>query len=120
MVISIVVWGSALDAMVVFLANVKFAADDGFDSRAPGGIHKVHRTENIAVISHGHGRHAEFLHPLTEFFHVPSAVEHGLIGVEMQVDELRHVNRASGFRFILPWPHSKPSLGRQSGELYTV
>ncbi len=68
-----------------------------------GRIHKVHCAENISVVGHGHGRHAQFLRPLTELLHVASAVEHRVVGVEMEVDELGHVKsgsevQASGFR----------------------
>jgi hypothetical protein len=58
----------------------------------------VHRAENISVVGHGDGGHAEFVNPVTEFFHVASAVEHGVISVEMEVDELRHCGiRPQGF-----------------------
>jgi hypothetical protein len=50
----------------------------------------VHRTKNVSVVGHGHGRHAQFLHVLAELFHVTGAVKQGVVGVEVQVNELRH------------------------------
>src|SRR5260370_10175852 len=56
-VVGIAVRWSALDAVVIFLANVKLAADDGFDSGIPGGVNEMHRAKNIAVARHRHGGH---------------------------------------------------------------
>ena len=67
-----------------------------------GRIDEVHRAENVAVIGHGNGRHAQFFHALDKLFHVAGAVEHGVIGMEMQVNELRHVSSV----MILRWRHS--------------
>ena len=50
----------------------------------------MHRTKNIAVIGHGDGGHAELLHVLAEFFDVTGAIQQGIVGVQMQVDELGH------------------------------
>ena len=58
-------------------------------------IHEMHRAENVAVIGHGHGGHAEFLHALAELFDVTSAIEQGIVGVQMQVNELGHGVKAS-------------------------
>jgi hypothetical protein len=90
MIVGIAIRRSSLDAVVVLLADVKLAADNGFDSSVSGSVHKMHRAENISVVGHGHGGHAQFLYPVTEFLHVASAVEHGVVGMEMEVDELRH------------------------------
>ncbi len=95
MVVSIAIGRRALDTVIVFLADVEFAADDRLDSDVPGGVYKMHRAKNIAVVGHGHGGHAQFFHPLTEFFHVASAVKHGVVGVEVEVDELRHLRSGS-------------------------
>jgi hypothetical protein len=42
------------------------------------------------MVGHGHGRHAQFLHMLAELFHVTGAVKQRIIGMQMQVNELRH------------------------------
>src|SRR5438128_12475492 len=90
MVIGIAVWRRALDAVIVFLADVELAANDWLDSRGFGGIHKMHRAKNIAVVGHGHGRHAQLLHVLAKLLDVTSAVEHRVVSMKMKVNELRH------------------------------
>jgi hypothetical protein len=54
------------------------------------GIHEVHGAEDVAVVGHGHGRHPQFFDSLAEFLDVTGAVEHGVVGMQVQVDELRH------------------------------
>ena len=76
--------------MVIFFADVKFAADDRLDARFLRRIHEMHRAKNVAVVGHGHGRHAQFLDPLAQLFYVAGAVEQRVIGMQMQMDELRH------------------------------
>ena len=41
--------------MVLVLAHVELAAQDGLDPLRLGGIEKVHRPIDIAVIGHGDG-----------------------------------------------------------------
>ncbi len=94
MVVSVAIGGSALDVVIVFLADVEFAADDGFDVILVRRIYEMHRAENISVIGHGDGGHAEFFDALAKFFDVASAVEQRIIGVEVQVDELGHGARS--------------------------
>ena len=55
-----------------------------------GGVDEMHRAKNVAVVGHGHGGHAEFFHALAELLDVASAVEHGVVGMQMQVNELGH------------------------------
>ena len=77
-------------AMVVLFADVQFAADDWLDSVLMGGIDEMHGAENVAVIGHRDCGHAEFLHALAELFDVTSAVQQGVVGVQVQVNELGH------------------------------
>ena len=77
-------------AVVVFFADVEFAADDRLHAGMFGRVDKMDCAKNIAVVGHGHGGHAELFHALAEFFDVASAVEHGIVGMQVQVDELRH------------------------------
>ncbi len=81
MVVGIAFGRSALDVVIVFFADVEFAADDRLDSVFLRGIDKVHCAENVAVIGHRDGRHAEFLHAGAEFFDVAGAIEQGVISV---------------------------------------
>jgi len=50
----------------------------------------MHGAEDVTVVGHGNGRHAELLHAMAELFYVAGAVEQRVIGVEMQVNELGH------------------------------
>ncbi len=91
MVIGVAFRRRALDVVIVFFADIKFAADDGLHSGLVGCIHKVYCAKNVAMIGHGYRGHAQLFHPLDELFHVAGAVKHGVIGMEMQVNELGHV-----------------------------
>ncbi len=108
MVIGVTVGRRALDVVVVFLADVKFAADNRLHPGLVGCVYKVDRAENIAVVGHGDRRHAQFFHALDKLFHVAGAVKHGVVGMEMQVDELRH-----GW---LRCSYSNGKLQRRNGE----
>ena len=90
MVVRVTVGRRALDVVVFFLANVELAPDDWLNSGFVRGIHEMDGAKNIAVIGHRDGGHAQFLHAMDELFHVTGAIEHGVISMEMQVDELGH------------------------------
>src|SRR6266568_1317018 len=91
MVVRVAVRRRALNAMIVLLADVKLATDDGLNSGGFGGVHKMHSAKNIAVVSHGHGRHAQLFDAMAELFDVASAVEHRIVSMKMKVNALRHV-----------------------------
>ena len=74
--------------VVVFLADVKLASDNGFDAFFVSRIDEMHGSKNIAMIGHGHGRHPELFHAMDKLFDVAGAVKERVIGMEMQVDEL--------------------------------
>jgi hypothetical protein len=59
------------------------------------GVDEVDRAEDVSVIGHGHGGHAQLLHALAELFDVTGAIKKGIVGVQVQVDELRHGYAAS-------------------------
>jgi hypothetical protein len=50
----------------------------------------VDGAKNVAVIGHGHGWHAQLAYMLAEFFDITSAIEQGIVGMQVQVDELGH------------------------------
>ncbi len=62
----------------------------GFTPACLRGVDEVDCAKNVAVVGHGHGGHAQLFHTLAEFFDVTGAVEHGVVGVQVQVDELGH------------------------------
>ncbi len=47
--------------------DIGFAAQDGFDAVLFGLFVKLHGAEHVAMIGHGHRRHAEFFRPLDQF-----------------------------------------------------
>jgi len=89
-VVSVTVRRRTLNPMIIFFADVELAADDRLNSRSFRRIHEMNGTEDIAVVGHGHGRHAKLFCTMAELLDITSAVEHGVVGVEMQVNELGH------------------------------
>src|SRR5262249_54338453 len=49
-----------------------------------------HCTKDVAMIGHCDGRHAQIFDPMDKLFHIASAIEHGVVGMKVQVDELGH------------------------------
>ena len=90
MVVGVSVGRSPLNVVVVFLADIEFATDNWLYAGLVGRVHEMHGTKNIAVVGHGNRGHAQLFHPVDKFFHVAGAVEHRIIGMEMQVNELGH------------------------------
>src|SRR5580700_2587293 len=94
----------------------------------------MHGAKDISVVSHGHGRHAHFFHTLAKFFDVAGAIQQGVIGMQVQVDELGHRPQFhSTLRVILTgkalaqtesYPQSRVSLNREEdagkGEVATA
>src|SRR5262249_2945401 len=92
--------------MVLLLADIQLAADDRLHARRFRGIHEMHGAEYVAVIGHRDRRHAEFLHPVHKLLDVASAVEHRVVGMQVQMDELGHGYRlyqSKKFRFTAGW-----------------
>src|SRR3982751_594679 len=81
--------------VILLLANVQLASHDRLDAMLVCRIHEMHGAKNVAVIGHGHGGHAELLHALAQLFDVTSAIEQGIVGVQVQVNKLGHGSVAS-------------------------
>ena len=62
----------------------------GLTPRLVRRVDEMHRAEDVAMVGHGYGGHAQLFHALDKLFHVTGAIEHGVIGMEVQVDELGH------------------------------
>ena len=77
-------------AVVLVLADVKLAAQDGLDALCLGSVKEMHRTIDVAVIGHGDGLLADRRHAVNEFLHVAGAVEEGVFGMQMEVGEFGH------------------------------
>jgi hypothetical protein len=80
--------------MIFLFADVEFAAKDRFDSGLLCVIEKMNRAEDVAVIGHGNGRHIQLLGALAQQLRIAGAVQHGVVGMKMQMNEIvRHVYR---------------------------
>jgi len=86
----IVIVAFAGGAVVFFLGDVEFAAEDGLDAGFFCGVKKVHGAIDIAVVGHGDGFLAEGGDAIDEFGKVAGSVEEGIFGVEMKVGEFGH------------------------------
>ena len=75
MIVGITIRRCAFDAVIVLLANVQLAADDGLDSRSLGSIHEVHGAKNIAMVGHGNGGHLIALNDAHHLLDVASTIE---------------------------------------------
>src|SRR5271163_1667476 len=73
--------------VVVVLADVKLAAEDGFDALLLHGVEEVDCAVDVAVVGHGGGGLADFAEVPGEFVYVAGAVKEGVIGVEMKMGE---------------------------------
>ena len=81
----------ALNVVIVLLAHVEFTAHDGLDPYRLGRVHKVHRAKNVAMVGHRDRGHAQLFCAFDELFDVACAVEHRVIGMQVEVYELGHV-----------------------------
>ena len=69
--------------------DIRFDADDRVDSRAGEDLMKLLDAAHIAVVGDGHGRHVVFLGELDQPLDGAGAVEQTVMGVEVQVYEIR-------------------------------
>ena len=83
-------------AMVFLLADVKLAAQDRLHPRFFSGIDECHRAEDVAMVGHGDRGHVEFLDAADQALDLASAVEHGVVGMKMEMNELRLGHSESG------------------------
>lgn len=73
--------------MIFSLADVELAAEDGLDALGFGGVEKVDCAVDVSVVGHGDGFLAERGDAVNELLDVASAVEEGVLGVQMEVGE---------------------------------
>ena len=79
-----------LRAVILRLAHVKFAAQNGLDALGLGRLKKMHCAVDVAVVGHGHGLLPQRRHAVHKLINVASAVEQGILGVQMQMGEFGH------------------------------
>ena len=71
------------------LRDVDLAADHGMDAAGLGGVIELDGAEQVAVIGHGDRRHLLFDRDLHQLVDIAGAVEQGIVGVAMKMNE-RH------------------------------
>lgn len=76
-------------ALTAVLRHVDLAADDRLDARLAGRLDELDRPREGAVIGDRDRRHLELRGPLDELADPAGAVEHGVLGVAVEVDEAR-------------------------------
>ena len=70
-----------------FRGHVGLDADDGFDPGAGHALVKGVGSIHIAVVCHAHGGHVLLDHLISQHIDLGHAVQHGELGMVMQVDE---------------------------------
>ena len=115
-----VVVGVALGrgAMVFLLADVELAAEDRLHARFFGGVHERHRAEDVAVIGHGDRRHLQLLDAADQALDLASAVEHGEVGMKMEMNEFGLRHRC--FYFMRSVRRLRPEEGVEKGCLIQI
>ena len=71
--------------------NVQLASDNRFDTGLLRLIKELNRSMHVAVISHRYRRLPELRCVSDNFFKLISPIEEAVLGVKMEVSELRHV-----------------------------
>ena len=82
-----VVVAVGVGAGLVVAGDVDFAADDGVDAGVFGGVVEGDGAEEVAVVGHADGGHFLFGADLHELVDFAGAVEEGVVGVVVKVNE---------------------------------
>ncbi len=69
--------------------DVRFDSQDRLDAGSAGRAVELDGAEEVAVIGDGHRVHAQLGHPIDQAADAVAAVEERVLGVQVQVDELR-------------------------------
>ncbi len=70
--------------------EAQLAAQNGLQSSVFGLLVEVDGAVHVAVVGEGHGGHAHLLHARAELLHANGALEHRVLRVNVQVNEVRH------------------------------
>jgi hypothetical protein len=76
------------------VADSHLAPEDGLHVGVLALLVEVDGAVHVAVVGEGHGLHAQGLHPRHQLLHANRAVEHGVLGVNVEVNELCHRSSA--------------------------
>jgi hypothetical protein len=84
----VVVW--RIGAVVLCLAHVEFAAQDGLDALFLSSVKKVHCSIDISVIGHRNRFLTQRRYPAYELFNVASPVQQRVLRMQMQMRKFSH------------------------------
>lgn len=85
--IVVVMRQSAFPALSVAGRHVGLTAYDGLDPASESLLIKLDSPEQIAMVRHGHGGHAEVFHLLDERLNLIRPIEQAVLGVEVKMNE---------------------------------
>ena len=74
--------------------DLELGAEDRLHAQLLGGLVEGDRAEHVAVVGQGHGAHALLLDLLDEVLHLHRAVQHRVLRVDVEVDEVGHFQGA--------------------------
>src|SRR6185437_873227 len=77
-------------AVVIFFADVKFAAQNRLDALLLCRLKKMHSSIDVAVVCDGNRLLADARDPINKLLHVASAVKKRIIRMQMKMSKFRH------------------------------
>ena len=86
----VVVVALRLGTMILLLADVELAPENGLDATCLRGLEEVDGSVDIAVVCNGDGLLADVGDAIYKLFYVAGAIEEGVVGVQVQVGEFSH------------------------------
>ncbi len=101
--------------------KVEFAADEGFDARAFGGVIKGDGPVEIAMIGEGEGRHIQIDGPFHQAVDAAGSIKEAVIGMDVKMNEVfvsrRHRNSSQS----IAWTPARANgaLGSENGLYFT-
>ena len=78
--------------------HIDFAADNRLDTGRFTGFVESHRAVHDTVVRHREGRHAQLLCAQSDPVDTAGAVEQGVFGMNMEMDETHDAPQGSGYR----------------------
>ena len=88
--------------------HLELGAEDRLQADLLGGLVERDRPEHVAVVGEGDGVHPLLLDLLDEVLHLHGPVQHRVLGVDVEMDEVGHV----GQRLRLAGPRASEKPGR--------
>jgi hypothetical protein len=63
--------------------DVHFCANDGLDTGFFASVVELNDAEQIAIVSHSHGRHTDFFGAVYEIFYMTNGVQEAVLSVKV-------------------------------------